>query len=378
MGAGRIGEIAAAPRSTAGSRRDTPVAAVRNGTRPDQQHGPRHARDDRRRRRAARRARSSSATVAALDLAWFEARPLFGRSVVVTRAREQASELRARLEALGAEVLELPAIAIEPLDVHACPTSTRYDWLVFTSANGVRRVLRPRPRARGLDARALARRAGRGDRPGTARALADARDPSPTSCPSGSSPSRCSTRSPTRARRARACCSPAPSRRATCCPRGSRERGYAVDVLPVYRTVRAEPDADALARVRAGDGRRDHVHVVVDRRQLLRPASAPLPDPQPLVVSIGPVTSETARGRGLRVDAEADRPHHRRPRRHAPRRLASPVADAGDAKTVEAAYHCRRDVPRAAPAPAPPHARAAPPRRRGAARRSTTSSRRCS
>ncbi len=78
---------------------------------------------------------------AAID--WFEHLPLFGRRVVVTRTREQASELRAKLEALGAEVLELPLIHVTKKivpqtrdDVFAELGS--YDWLVFTSANGVR------------------------------------------------------------------------------------------------------------------------------------------------------------------------------------------------------------------------------------------------
>ena len=66
--------------------------------------------------------------VAALDLAWFESRPLFGRSVVVTRAREQASELRARLEALGAEVVELPSISIEPRDFVIPSLVTTHGW----------------------------------------------------------------------------------------------------------------------------------------------------------------------------------------------------------------------------------------------------------
>src|SRR5207237_7357518 len=51
--------------------------------------------------------------VAELDLRWFESRPLFGRRVVVTRAREQASDLVARLRELGAETVELPAIVVE-------------------------------------------------------------------------------------------------------------------------------------------------------------------------------------------------------------------------------------------------------------------------
>jgi len=74
---------------------------------------------------------------------WFEQLPLFGRRVVVTRARDQAGELRRKLEELGAEVLELPLVEIKPvvdrdttLEVFA--ELGHYDWLVFTSANGVR------------------------------------------------------------------------------------------------------------------------------------------------------------------------------------------------------------------------------------------------
>jgi uroporphyrinogen III methyltransferase/synthase len=74
---------------------------------------------------------------------WFEQLPLFGRRVVVTRAKEQAGELRRKLELLGAQVLELPLVDIRPkvdrdklLEIFA--EIGHYDWLVFTSANGVR------------------------------------------------------------------------------------------------------------------------------------------------------------------------------------------------------------------------------------------------
>jgi len=68
---------------------------------------------------------------------------LAGQRVVVTRPREQSSELAARLRMLGAEVIELPAIETRPpedytgLDAAIAQLNT-YDWLVFTSANGVR------------------------------------------------------------------------------------------------------------------------------------------------------------------------------------------------------------------------------------------------
>jgi len=71
---------------------------------------------------------------------WFEGKPLFGKRVVVTRAREQASELKHLLEESGAQVLQFPTIEIakpeswESLDR---VVASRYDWLIFTSVNGV-------------------------------------------------------------------------------------------------------------------------------------------------------------------------------------------------------------------------------------------------
>ena len=75
-------------------------------------------------------------------LNWFETRPLFGRRVVVTRAREQAGPLARLLGDLGAEVLEIPTIKIVPSDrkqdiVDTLLELNAYDWLVFTSPNGV-------------------------------------------------------------------------------------------------------------------------------------------------------------------------------------------------------------------------------------------------
>jgi uroporphyrinogen III methyltransferase/synthase len=75
-------------------------------------------------------------------LNWFEHRPMFGTRIVVTRTRAQASELSRRLTELGAEVLEIPTIRIEPTDrrtdfAEALVGLNEYDWLVFTSPNGV-------------------------------------------------------------------------------------------------------------------------------------------------------------------------------------------------------------------------------------------------
>lgn len=76
------------------------------------------------------------------ELAWFDRRPLFGKKILVTRARAQASRLVTVLEELGAWVLELPTIAISPLPVTNLSTiisgMERYSWIVFTSVNGVK------------------------------------------------------------------------------------------------------------------------------------------------------------------------------------------------------------------------------------------------
>jgi uroporphyrinogen III methyltransferase/synthase len=76
------------------------------------------------------------------QLAWFDQRLLFGKTVLVTRAREQASALTFQLEALGAQCIEAPAIKLAPpesyteLDAAIDKLST-YNWLIFTSVNGV-------------------------------------------------------------------------------------------------------------------------------------------------------------------------------------------------------------------------------------------------
>jgi uroporphyrinogen III methyltransferase/synthase len=92
-------------------------------------------------------------------LAWFERRPLFGKRVLVTRPRHQAEDLAHRLEELGAVVFHLPVVEIrEPADWslvdRALDQLAGYDWLVFTSANGVRAFF-GRLRQRGKDLRAV-------------------------------------------------------------------------------------------------------------------------------------------------------------------------------------------------------------------------------
>ncbi|MFZ5915707.1 MAG: uroporphyrinogen-III C-methyltransferase [Chloroflexota bacterium] len=143
---------------------DTPVALVRWGTMPDQQVVSGTLADIADRVQTAGLkppAVTVVGRVAALreQLRWFEDRPLFGQRVLVTRTRQQASALSARLRALGAEAIELPTIRIvppedwTPLDA-AITGLAGYDWIVFTSVNGVGYFWQ-RLNAAGLDARVL-------------------------------------------------------------------------------------------------------------------------------------------------------------------------------------------------------------------------------
>ena len=367
MGAGRLGEIAAASdRRRARARHAGRRGAQRHPARPA--HRARHARHRSPTRACGRRARSSSATSPRSTSSWFEARPLFGRSVVVTRAREQASELRTRLEALGAEVVELPAIAIEPVDVRAArarrPTSgscsRRRTACARSSTAGSpppgstparsaacgsrrsARAPRARWRTRGIGADLVPERF-------VAESLLDAFPDA-------------------RRRPARGCCSPGPSRRATCCPRGSRERGYAVDVLPVYRTVQADArrrrssrgsaagDVDAITFTSSSTV--DNFCDLLGDRSPTRSRSSCRSARSRRTPRAAAACASTPRPTAHTIDGLVDAPSSPRSRVTG----AGPHAD--DAKPVGGS-HRRRDVPRAADAPAAPHPRAAAAGRRG-------------
>jgi len=82
--------------------------------------------------------------VAALreHLRWFDARPLFGKRILVTRPKEQAADLVDRLEAMGADAIEAPMIRIAPPDDYgpldeACGRAGEFDWIIFSSTNAV-------------------------------------------------------------------------------------------------------------------------------------------------------------------------------------------------------------------------------------------------
>jgi len=86
------------------------------------------------------------------QLRWFDTKPLFGKRVLVTRARAQASEFADLLEANGAEVIQFPTIKIQPIENVDIPSLDKYDWVIFTSVNAVE-IFYERLRENGKDVR---------------------------------------------------------------------------------------------------------------------------------------------------------------------------------------------------------------------------------
>ena len=88
------------------------------------------------------------------QLRWFDTKPLFGKRILVTRARAQASEFADLLEANGAEVIQFPTIRIQPITIDSkdIPAPDKYDWVIFTSVNAVE-IFYERLRENGKDVR---------------------------------------------------------------------------------------------------------------------------------------------------------------------------------------------------------------------------------
>ena len=163
MGWRRLGEIADAL-IAAGKPGDTPAAVVSWGTTPGQKSV--YGRLDSIYEAAAKEGLGAPAAIVVGGVAglgeslnWFETLPLFGRRIMVTRARAQAGGLSARLAELGAYPVEIPTIEVSRLERFGELDSrlrslSGFDWVAFTSANAVRAVC-DRLMEIGLDTRAL-------------------------------------------------------------------------------------------------------------------------------------------------------------------------------------------------------------------------------
>jgi uroporphyrinogen III methyltransferase/synthase len=261
-------------------------------------------------------------------LAWLERRPLHGRTVVVTRARAQASGLARTLRGLGASVVELPAIRIEPRlgsdEVRAAVAAVAdYDLICLTSPNGVKLLFEALATtgqggrtpggatgpgietgtAAGLDARALAGATVAAIGPGTARALAAhgiAADVVPERFVAEA---LVEALADVEVEGKRVLVARAAEARDVL-PDALRERGAEVDVVALYETVREAPDDDAVAAAKDAD------YVTFTSSSTVRNLVEALGDRFPArarIVSIGPITSATVREAGLEVAVEAER-----------------------------------------------------------------------
>jgi uroporphyrinogen III methyltransferase/synthase len=236
-------------------------------------------------------------------LAWKQSRPLAGKVVLVTRAREQAGTLATLLRHEGAEPLEAPLIEIREGDTAALDRAVAaggYDWIVLTSRNAVD-ALRARVEAAGLDARALA-----GTRlavvgPATEAAL-KAWGLRPDLVPGEATAAALGAAMPD-----------GPGQ--VLLPRGDLARpelpaaliakGWTLDEVVAYRTVpRAEPDPDLRKRLDAG-----RVHWVAFTSSstvtgFLGAYGGP-PPAEVRVAAIGPATADACRAAGIPIDVLA-------------------------------------------------------------------------
>jgi uroporphyrinogen III methyltransferase/synthase len=318
MGVGRLREISGSLVS-AGRSPETPVAVIRWGTIPEQQTVT-GTLGDIADRVAEANLKPPAITVvgdvvslreAGLD--WYERRPLFGRRIVVTRARAQAGELSERLERLGAEAIEFPTIEIHPPDDFgpldaAIEDLDSFDWLIFTSVNGVEAFVE-RLGHHGLDLRAVPRGAKiAAIGPATAEKIQDLglrvdvvpqefRAEALIESVTGASLAGLRILIP-RARVAR-----------EILPEKLREDDAEVVVAPAYESVPSLEGRDRLAE-RIGRGEVDCVtftasSTVENFIRAFGAEDAARLVAQTRVACIGPITAETARGHGIRVDAEA-------------------------------------------------------------------------
>ncbi len=314
MGVERIGVIAA-ELIAHGARADLPVALIRWATTGRQQTLVGTLADIAAKVEAAKFKAPAVAIIGDVvklreSLNWFESRPLFGKRIVVTRTRKQAGALTSRLRELGADVLEIPTIRIEPPEdrkafVQMIADCHGYDWIVFTSPNGVEAFFEAFYKIN-KDAREIGgvRIAAIG--PATAAKVREYRlsvDLQPEEFVAEAVVKAFEKEGSVdnlriliaRAQEAR-----------DVLPEALTKLGAIVDVVAVYRTVpETEDRSGAIARFRE-EGADLVTFTSSSTAENFMALKLPLP-PNLQTASIGPITSATMRKLGLKVDVEASR-----------------------------------------------------------------------
>lgn len=242
------------------------------------------------------------------DLDWFDKLPLRGQSIVVTRAESQSQAFAGRLRGLGAHVIAIPVIALEPPSSWAAADGairdlSTYEWLVFTSANGVERFVE-RLDASARDLRDLPSRIC-AIGPATARSV-EALHLRVDLLPEAYVAESLAEAFERLGMRGRRVLIPRAQEAREVLPQKLVELGADVEVVPVYRTVLPEASRDLAEQVWASDAVPNWVTVtssstVRHLAQLVSPSTLA----RSKLASIGPVTSVTAREHGLPVTVEA-------------------------------------------------------------------------
>jgi uroporphyrinogen III methyltransferase/synthase len=309
MGVARLPRIAERL-IAAGRPADEPAAVIERGTLPAQR-SVRGTLADIAVEAAAAEIRAPAVTVVGrvarmgADLGWVERRPLHGLTVAVTRARAQASGLAARLRELGAGVIEAPAIRIEPRAVagavaEACDRIGEFALVCVTSPNGAT-LLMDALAARDRDARALAGVSVAAIGPSTATALAE-RGVQPDVVPEKAVAEALVDALADLDLAGRRVLVARAAEARDVLPDALAGRGADVEVVALYDTVRETLTDDQLVAVAGADYVTFTSSSTVSN---LIAAGATRLDGR--VVSIGPVTSATAREHGLEVHVEAER-----------------------------------------------------------------------
>jgi uroporphyrinogen III methyltransferase / synthase len=249
-------------------------------------------------------------------LSWWESKPLFGWKVLVPRTKEQAAALSDQLTAYGAVPVEVPTIAVEPPRTPQAVdrairglVSGRYAWLALTSTNAVK-AIREKIEELGLDARALAgvKIACVGEQSAAAMIAWGVR---PDLVPSGEQSSEglladWPEYEPGYDALDRVLLPRADIATETLSA-GLLERGWQVDDVTAYRTVRAAPPA-AETREAIKTGGFDAVLFTSSSTVRNLVGIAGKPHASSIIAVIGPQTAKTAEELGLRVDVMAESP----------------------------------------------------------------------
>ena len=295
---------------------DTPIALVHWGTTPQQETLEGTLVDIAEKAKAVDFRNPATIVVGEVNtlrerLRWFDRKPLFGRRIIVTRARAQSSDFAECLESYGAEVLQFPTIETQPIPDNsvldgAIAQLATYNWVIFTSVNAVEYFYH-RLRENGKDARSF----------GNARICAVG----PKTVEALDQIGICADYVPSQSRGAviaaelesvkgRKILLPRARIAADDLPHGLRDRGAIVDAIPIYDTVKAGAEEREALEADLLNGRIDMVtftssSTVTNFLEMFEPHPPTVLLDKVHLAAIGPSTAATVNRHGLTADVVA-------------------------------------------------------------------------